>query len=243
MKTMSTVLNKEERDILILGLVHADGQYLSNADIARRLGMSLSKVKTILHQAFVKLGAHNRNEAIFIALRRGEISIDEFYSLDEMAAILSLVDPDMLRKIAHLVRQGLEQGQLPGEEERIICTNRRQDTKLTKRERDVLIIASGGLTNKEIAHRLGISIGAVRTYLHNACTKLGARRRADAVVLALQQREITLGEITSLNELVQLLAPLGAESIEKIIQLVNQKCGQEHAPAAGSYYQLELAIK
>src|SRR4030042_3286528 len=106
MRTKSTVLTGEEQDILILGLVHADGQYLSNAEIGRRLGISLSRVKTMLHQAFVKLGAHNRNEAIFIDLRRGEISIKEFYSLDEIAGILSSLGSDMLRKIAHFVSQG-----------------------------------------------------------------------------------------------------------------------------------------
>jgi hypothetical protein len=48
--------------------------------------------------------------------------------------------------------------------------------------------------------------------------------------LALKQREITAGEISSLNELVQALAPLGADSVEKIAQLHNQKLGQEPIP-------------
>ena len=163
-------------------------------------------------------------------MKRGEISLTEFYSLDELAEILSSLSPDMLRRIAHLVRQELEHGHLPGKDEQIICTDRRQDTILTKRERDVLILAGRGLTNKEIADRLYISISAVRTFLNRACTKLGARKRADAVVLALKQREISIGEIFSLNELVQILAPLGAESIEKIAQLLSQKLGQEPVP-------------
>ena len=49
-------------------------------------------------------------------------------------------------------------------------------------------------------------------------------------MLALKQREIGVGEITSLNEVVQGLAPLGAESVEKIAQLLNQKPGQEPIP-------------
>lgn len=230
MKTKSTVLTREERDILILGTINPRGEHLSNIEIGQRLGISVGRVKTLIHQACVKLEAHNRIEAIFFAMRRGEISLNEVYSLDELAEILSSLSPDMLRMIAHLVRQELEHGHLPGKDEQIICTDRRQDTTLTKRERDVLILAGRGLTNIEIADRLYISIGAVRTFLNRACTKLGARKRADAVVLALKQREIGVGEITSLNEVVRGLAPLGAESVEKMAQLLNQKLGQEPIP-------------
>ncbi len=229
MKTKSTVLTREERDILIMVARH--GQHLSNTEIARRLGISVSRVKTILHQACIKLGAHNRNEAIFFAImKRGEISPTEVYSLDELAEILSSLGPDTLRRIAHLVRQELEHGHLPGKDEQIIPTDRRQDTILTKRERDVVILAGRALTNKEIADRLYISISAVRTFLNRACTKLGARKRADALVLALKRREITIGEIFSLNELIQTLAPMGAESVEKMAQLLDQKLGQEPSP-------------
>lgn len=230
MKTKSTVLTREERDVLILGTINPRGEHLSNIEIGQRLGISVSRVKTLIHQACVKLEAHNRIEAIFFAMRRGEISLNEVYSLDELAEILSSLSPDMLRRIAHLVRQELEHGHLPGKDEQIICTDRRQDTTLTKRERDVLILAGRGLTNIEIADRLYISIGAVRTFLNRACTKLGARKRSDAVVSALKQREISVGEILSLNEVVQGLAPLGAESVEKMAQLLNQKLGQEPIP-------------
>jgi DNA-binding CsgD family transcriptional regulator len=230
MTTKSTTLTREERDVLILGTIHPRGKHLSNSEISQRLGISVSRVKNLIHQACVKLEAHNRIEAIFFAMKRGEISLNEVYSLDEIAEILSSLSPDMLRSIAHLVRQELEHGHLPGKDEQIILTDRRQDTTLTKRERDVLILAGRGLTNREIADKLYITPSAVRTFLNRACTKLGARKRSDAVVLALKQREISVGEITSLNEVVQGLAPVGAESLEKMAQLRNQKPGQEPIP-------------
>ena len=93
-----------------------------------------------------------------------------------------------------------------------------------------IILAGRGLTNVEIADRLYISISAVRTFLNRACTKLGARKRSDAVVLALKQREIGVGEITSIDEVVQGLAPLGADSLEKMAKLRNRKLGQEPIP-------------
>ena len=230
MKTKSTVLTREERDILILGTVHPRGKHLSNSEIAQRLDISVSRVKNLIHHACIKLKAHNRIEAIFFAMKRGEISLNDVYSLDEIAEILSSLSPDMLRRIAHLVRQELEYGHLPEKDEQIIPADRKQDNTLTKRERDVLILAGRGLTNMEIADRLYISSSAVRTFLNRACTKLGARRRADAVVLALKQREISVGEITSLDEVVQGLAPLGAESVERMAQLLSQKLGQEPIP-------------
>lgn len=226
MKTKSTLLAKEERDILILAALH--GQHLSNAEIAQRLGMSVKRVKTLIHQACIKLGAHNKNEAVVSAIKRGAISPTEFFSLDELAELLCSVSPDMLTRIAQLVRRKVEHGQPPVGDEQIICGARRQESVLTKSERDVLIFAGRGLTNKEIADRLCLSNGTVRVFLNRAWTKLGAGNRAEAVILALKQREISVGEIASLNEIVQYFAPSGAESVEKIAQLLDQKLEQGH---------------
>ncbi|TAK33259.1 MAG: LuxR family transcriptional regulator [Chloroflexota bacterium] len=228
MKTKRTVLTREERDVLILAALRPGGRHLSNSEIGERLSMSVNRVKTLLHQACVKLDAHNRNEAFLFAQKRGELCSSEYCSLDELAETLSSLGPDMLRRIAHLVRQKLEHGHLPGKDEQIIPTDRRQDAILTKRERDVLILVGRGLTNVEIADSLYISVDAVRTFLNRACNKLGACKRADAVVLALNQREIGIGEIFSVNELAQILAPWGAESVEKMAQLLNLR-GVEQA--------------
>jgi DNA-binding NarL/FixJ family response regulator len=232
MKTRSLALTREERDILVLAALHPNGNHLSNSEIGQRLGVSVSRVKTRIHQACVKLEAHNRIEAIFFAMKRGDIGLNEVYSLDEIAEILSSLSPDMLRTIAELVRQDLENGHFSKNDEQTIRTDRREDTALTNRERDVLVLAGRGLTNAEIADRLCVSVSAVRTFLNRACTKLGARRRADAVVLALKQREIGVGEITSLDEVVQGLAPLGAESVERIAQLRTQGPAEELVPTS-----------
>jgi len=225
-KTRSSVLTKEERDILILATKHPGDRHLSNSEIAQRLGISVNRVKTLTHQVCVKLGADSRNEAILLAMKRGELRVDEFLSLDELAEVYSSLDPDTLRRIAHLMRQE-EDGSLPAKDEQIILTDRRQNGVLTNRERDVLILVAHGLTNKEIAAFLCMSASAVRTFLNRASTKLGARKRADAVVLALKKGEISIGDIASLDEVLQGLAPLGAESIEKVAQVLEEKQGKE----------------
>lgn len=57
---------------------------------------------------------------------------------------------------------------------------------LTDREREVLGLVGEGLNNDEIADRLVISKATARTHVSRAMTKLGARDRAQLVVIAYQ---------------------------------------------------------
>ncbi|GAA3860631.1 response regulator transcription factor [Saccharothrix violaceirubra] len=55
---------------------------------------------------------------------------------------------------------------------------------LTVREREILALVAGGLSNEEIAAHLVISPATSRTHVSRVMTKLGARDRAQLVVLA-----------------------------------------------------------
>jgi DNA-binding NarL/FixJ family response regulator len=55
---------------------------------------------------------------------------------------------------------------------------------LTEREREVLALVAGGLTNDEIASELYLSPLTAKTHVSRAMTKLGARDRAQLVVIA-----------------------------------------------------------
>jgi DNA-binding NarL/FixJ family response regulator len=226
MKAGGSILTKEEIEVLLLAGTHPNGQHLSNTEIARRLHISVSKVKILIHQACAKLHAHNRIEAMFFALIRGEIRVDEIYTLDEIAEMMSALHPDVLRRITYLVCEELEYGYLPWKEDEIISTHRKQDNILTKREQDVLILAGRGLTNREIADTLYMCTGTIRTFLYRACTKLGARNRLDAVVLALKRGDVLISEILSPSELLDSLAPLGIETLEEIARLRDHNFGQ-----------------
>jgi DNA-binding NarL/FixJ family response regulator len=61
-------------------------------------------------------------------------------------------------------------------------------TNLTSRECDVLDLLSDGLSNKQIARALGISLNTVRSHLHTSYLKLGARNRTEAAVRYLNSR-------------------------------------------------------
>jgi DNA-binding CsgD family transcriptional regulator len=84
---------------------------------------------------------------------------------DRDVAILRLVRPHLAR-----LRARWEHAPRPAE--------------LTERERDVLELLAQGLTNREIAARLFISSGTVRTHLEHVYEKLGVRSRAGAVAAA-----------------------------------------------------------
>jgi DNA-binding NarL/FixJ family response regulator len=58
--------------------------------------------------------------------------------------------------------------------------------ELTEREREVLGLIGEGLSNDEIAARLVVSPATARTHVSRAMVKLGARDRAQLVVIAYQ---------------------------------------------------------
>lgn len=65
-------------------------------------------------------------------------------------------------------------------------TERRLGDDLTAREREVLALLTGGLTNPQIGEQLTISAGTVRVYVSNILAKLGVANRTEAAVVALQ---------------------------------------------------------
>ena len=52
---------------------------------------------------------------------------------------------------------------------------------LSKREYQVLLAVSQGLSNKEIAHKLFVSESTIKTHVSNLLVKLNAKRRTQAI--------------------------------------------------------------
>lgn len=220
LRSVNPILTEEERAVLIQVAIHPGLKHLTNKQIGKYLGFSESKVKSLLHQIFLKLDASNRNEAVLLALKRREIFLNELITLEELSDLLCSLDPEELREIADYVRNNRVRKTFPIQDEQIINIVRRPDGILTNREKDVLILASYGLTNSEIAERLFMTPSAVRTFMNRSFKKLGAKKRADAIQLALKQREISVCERSSREELIGFLAPLGAESIDKLAEML-----------------------
>ena len=60
---------------------------------------------------------------------------------------------------------------------------------LSEREIEVLRLLVAGLSNREIAGKLVLSLGTVKTHIHNIYGKLGVRNRAEAIA---RTRELEL---------------------------------------------------
>jgi NarL family two-component system response regulator LiaR len=66
---------------------------------------------------------------------------------------------------------------------------------LHQREMEVLLLAAKGMSNKEIAQKLSISIHTVQTHLSNIFGKLNVSSRTEAALLALRKGWLTLDDL------------------------------------------------
>ncbi|HSA49438.1 MAG TPA: response regulator transcription factor [Yinghuangia sp.] len=65
--------------------------------------------------------------------------------------------------------------------------------ELTSREREVMRLVAGGMTNDEIAARLVLSPATAKTHVSRIMTKLGVRDRSQLVVLAYESGMVSPG--------------------------------------------------
>jgi DNA-binding CsgD family transcriptional regulator len=68
----------------------------------------------------------------------------------------------------------------------------RAPARLTEREREILTLIARGERGASIAFTLGLSPATVETHVRRCLTKLGAKNRAHAIALGLQQGEIAI---------------------------------------------------
>ena len=80
---------------------------------------------------------------------------------------------------------------------------------MTDRELAVLRLAASGLSNKEIALRLSLSVPTVKVHLVNMFTKMGVGSRTEAVVEAVRQGWIDVEDCRPETETGNSLAGYG----------------------------------
>ena len=133
----------------------------------------------------VVLTTFESDENVFAALRAGAAGFlvkdaepgDLLRAVRLAAAGESLLSPTVARRVIASFRDGPAPARPvahPGIGE------------LTDREREVLTLIGEGLNNDEIGRRLFVSPATARTHVSRAMTKLGARDRAQLVVIAYQ---------------------------------------------------------
>ncbi len=128
------------------------------------------------------LTTFDRDDYLFAALEAGAsgflLKNSSPESLVEAVRVIArgdaLLAPEITgRVISAFARPGVSAGTDP----------RRRDD-LTPREHEVLVLLAGGATNAEIAAELQLGETTVKTHVSRVLTKLGARDRTQAVVLA-----------------------------------------------------------
>ena len=120
------------------------------------------------------------DEYVFEALRAGASGF-----------LLKRIEPEQLVAAIRIVAAG-EALLSPSVTRRLIdeFTRRPQPgaggklTGLTEREQEVLVLIARGLSNQELAEQLFIADNTVKTHVKRIFTKLGARDRAQAIVMA-----------------------------------------------------------
>lgn len=106
---------------------------------------------------------------------------------DMIAAVMKDETPISPAVAGHLLNQ-LKNGGAPGAAGvRPVLPPAGPAQPLTRRELEILRLAAGGLTNKEIARDLVIAEGTVKTHIHNALEKLQMTNRIQAAAYIVRQ--------------------------------------------------------
>jgi DNA-binding NarL/FixJ family response regulator len=162
-------------DVVLLDLIPAE---LEQAGASERAvsQLALSSVPVLM------MVDANREQDIFRALLAGAVGIVRKDAGPEelIGAVLAVARGDAVLP-AGAVRRLL--GELPAER----LSERPWPVKLdelTEREREVVALVAKGLSNSEIAAVLVVSPKTAKTHVSRAMIKLGARHRAQLVVLA-----------------------------------------------------------
>jgi RNA polymerase sigma factor (sigma-70 family) len=141
----------------------------------------------------VMLTTFDLDEYVFEALHAGASGF-----------LLKDIEPDDLRSAVRVVAGG-EALLSPRVTRRLIAEfvsrpDRRRRVpeeldELTEREREVLTLVAAGLSNAEIADRLVISPATAKTHVSRILLKLGARDRAQLVMLAYESGLVRAGPV------------------------------------------------
>ena len=138
------------------------------------------------------LSAYDDDQFVFSLLEAGAAgyllkSVRERELIDAVRAVYageSVLHPAIARKVLNRFVPAAEK---PGKE--------KSAETLSKREIDVLKLATKGLSNQEIANQLYLSLRTIQAHLGHIFNKLGVSSRTEAVVHALKEGWVTLEDI------------------------------------------------
>jgi two-component system response regulator DevR len=130
----------------------------------------------------IMLTSYAEDEMLFSSIRAGAAGYvlkqiggeDLVRAIEAIGRGEALLDPAVTQRIFQEVRRAAK------EEEASAFSD------LTQQERHVLILVSGGKTNREIAKKLYLGEGTVRNYVSSILSKLNVSNRAEAAAYAVE---------------------------------------------------------
>ncbi|MCZ4493505.1 MAG: LuxR family transcriptional regulator [Conexibacter sp.] len=172
------LVRQTEPDVILMDIRMPEGDGL---DATRRIiaDPDLRRVRVLILTTF------ELDEYVFEALRCGASGFlvkhtepaELVRAVRQVAAGEALLSPSVTRRlISEFVRRSPRPAQLDSS----------SLDELTEREREVVSLVALGLNNHEIAAELVMSPATARTHVSRAMIKVGARDRAQLVVLAYQ---------------------------------------------------------
>jgi two-component system nitrate/nitrite response regulator NarL len=136
-----------------------------------------------------------KSRVVFLTASAGDHQIVEAAERGAYGLILKDAAADMLLTCMQSVSSGrrwipsdLVEAALQREQQRR-SKNIKVEGALTPREREIVLLAAEGLSNKEIARKLGLSDGTIKIHLHNIYHKLGVSNRTALTALALSYQD------------------------------------------------------
>jgi len=95
-KSREILITNRERELILLA-----ARGLGNREIATMLDISERTVKSTLHRAYIKLGAHSRYQAVIQAIKLRLFSVEEILTEDELVELLASAKPETINRVMH----------------------------------------------------------------------------------------------------------------------------------------------
>jgi DNA-binding NarL/FixJ family response regulator len=143
------------------------------------------------HAQVVAISARDEDVLRARAVAAGVVGfLSKTSSVPEIAAAVRrahagepLMELDEVNRLVRLLRRRRHQE----------STERQRVGRLTPRQTEILQMMADGIPAPEIAARLNMSPGTLRTHVQNIMTRLGTHRRVEAVSLAIRQGRVRPG--------------------------------------------------